>query len=113
MKLSELIKTGQLFYHRQSEDLYRAHFFPGHLPHQEKEDPMFRYFRAPDILGTSICQECGVLMHYHAFLDIPKQGKTICPGSYVMFPLDEEVCNEHTVSMISFDQLHNYGYMLR
>ena len=55
------------------------------------EGRVVRDFRRPQILGASLCTDCGVQMHDHGFIDQrapePEEGvlqTKVCPGAYVI-----------------------------
>lgn len=49
------------------------------------EGDVVRYFRHPDVAGTSVCSQCGKTMHVHGWIDTnTKQDLIVCPGDYVV-----------------------------
>ena len=48
------------------------------------EGKVVRYFRHPDVDGSSICPKCGNTMHNHGWLDSGRDGKTVCPGDWIV-----------------------------
>lgn len=51
------------------------------------EGKLVRYYRHPAVSGKSICQ-CGHRISYHGFLDVGGDGHKVCPGDWVVTPLD-------------------------
>lgn len=46
------------------------------------EGKVVRYYRHPEVAGTSICSRCGKIMHEHGWIEI--SNVTVCPGDYVV-----------------------------
>lgn len=44
------------------------------------EGDIVRYFRHPEILGSTICSYCGQTMHVHGWIDSFKGKHIVCPG---------------------------------
>src|SRR5688572_15738404 len=51
------------------------------------EGAVVRYFRRPDIPGTSPCISsipCAYTMHEHGWIDTPEGGHNVCPGDWII-----------------------------
>lgn len=48
------------------------------------EGDVVRYFRRPDVPGSTTCESCGKTMHEHGWLDTGDEGQTVCPGDWVV-----------------------------
>lgn len=48
------------------------------------EGQVVRRYRHPDVDGETPCQNCGVKMHHHGWIDTLEGGRTVCPGDYVI-----------------------------
>lgn len=67
------------------------------------EGSVVRYFRSPDISGTSLCPKCGKTYHEHGWIDQDENGITVCPGSYVIKYSDVEYA---VLSPDAFEKLY-------
>lgn len=51
------------------------------------EGKIVRYYRHPEIPGTSPCistMSCGHTMHDHGWIDTPEGGHNVCPGDWII-----------------------------
>jgi hypothetical protein len=48
------------------------------------EGEVVRWFRRPDIPGSTKCGGCGCLMSDHGWIDAPLDGHTVCPGDWII-----------------------------
>jgi len=48
------------------------------------EGKVVRYFRRPDVDGSSTCQHCEEIMHNHGWIDTLEGGHIICPGDWII-----------------------------
>lgn len=48
------------------------------------EGGVVRYFRHPDVLGTTPCKHCGNTMHVHGWIDTLEGGHIVCPGDWII-----------------------------
>jgi hypothetical protein len=48
------------------------------------DHPNVRYFRRPDVSGTSACKKCGTIMHDHGWIDTLEGGHIVCPGDWII-----------------------------
>lgn len=51
------------------------------------EGKVVRYYRHPEIKGTSACISsipCDHTMHLHGWIDTPEGGHTVCPGDWII-----------------------------
>ncbi len=49
-----------------------------------KEGKIVRYFRHPDISGTSVCNGCAQPMQDHGWIDTLESGHDVCPGDWII-----------------------------
>jgi hypothetical protein len=53
----------------------------------QSEGKVVRYYRHPDIAGTTPCissHPCGHTMHEHSWIDTPEGGHNVCPGDWII-----------------------------
>jgi len=48
------------------------------------EGSVVRYFRRPDVPGTTPCRHCGRTMHEHGWIDTKEGGHIVCPGDWIV-----------------------------
>jgi hypothetical protein len=48
------------------------------------EGKIVRYYRHPDDFGERTCEKCGVIMHYHGWIDTLEGGHIVCPGDWII-----------------------------
>jgi len=48
------------------------------------EGKIVRYFRSPDLAGSTVCSKCGRSMHDHGWIDTLEDGHNVCPGDYII-----------------------------
>lgn len=48
------------------------------------EGKVVRYFRHPEVAGTTLCRECGVEMDVHGWIDTKEGGRIVCPGDWII-----------------------------
>jgi len=49
-----------------------------------------RYFRCPDVQGTTLCKHCSQTMHVHGWIDTFEGGHIVCPGDWVITGVEGE-----------------------
>lgn len=49
------------------------------------------YFRHPEVVGESICQNCKSTMHHHGFMDTLEGGHKVCPGDWIIKGINGEM----------------------
>lgn len=54
----------------------------GHV--EGPEDPVVRYWRRPDVDGTTPCPVCDLVMHIHGWIDTLEGGHRVCPGDWII-----------------------------
>lgn len=54
------------------------------------EGSVVRYFRTPDVPGSTLCGHCGRTMHDHGWIDTLEGGHIVCPGDYVIKGVKDE-----------------------
>lgn len=66
--------------------LIEAHqwFKPGDHPDDGVgvEGQVVRFFRRPDVSGSTECSKCGHAMHEHGWIDTLEDGHNVCPGDW-------------------------------
>lgn len=48
------------------------------------EGGVVRYFRHPAVSDETLCKQCGVRMHEHGWIDTGENGRTVCPGDFIV-----------------------------
>ena len=49
------------------------------------EGKIVRYFRRPDVPGTTTCRNCdNTVMHWHGWIDTKEGGHIVCPGDFII-----------------------------
>lgn len=48
------------------------------------EGDVVRYYRLPVCDGELLCQNCGVRMHCHGWIDTLEGGHIVCPGDWII-----------------------------
>lgn len=48
------------------------------------EGKVVRYFRHPAVDGESLCEQCGVRLHEHGWIDTLEMGHRVCPGDWII-----------------------------
>jgi len=48
------------------------------------EGQIVRYYRKPECDGQRPCQNCGMIMHLHGWIDTLEGGHTVCPGDFII-----------------------------
>lgn len=48
------------------------------------EGQVVRRYRHPGVDGSTVCPSCGHAMHEHGWLGHTLEGKTVCPGDWVV-----------------------------
>ena len=48
------------------------------------EGDIVRYFRRPDVDGTSACKHCAKTMHVHGWIDTLEGDHIVCPGDFII-----------------------------
>ena len=92
VEATQWFKNGDHPEDRWPED-YRSDSGPdeGVLP-ERLEGRVVRYFRRPDIQGTSLCSECGKTFHVHGWIDTLEDGHRVCPGDWIITGVKGEKC---------------------
>ena len=54
------------------------------------EGKIVRYFRRPDVKGTTLCQKCPQTMHNHGWIDTLEGGHIVCPGDWIITGVKNE-----------------------
>lgn len=67
--------------------------FPAHseFAGEKYEGEVVRYFRRPDVPGTTECKYCGQTMHVHGWIDTLEGGHVVCPGDWIITGVNGEV----------------------
>lgn len=45
---------------------------------------MVRYYRRPDDSGDRNCENCGIQMHDHGWIDTKEGGHIVCPADWII-----------------------------
>jgi hypothetical protein len=48
------------------------------------EGKVVRYFRHPEVPGSTVCKHCGQTMHEHGWIDTLEGGHIVCPGDFII-----------------------------
>lgn len=66
--------------------IYRPYEDTGEFPliSEPREGKIVRYFRHPDVSGTTLCKHCDRVMHDHGWIDTLEGGHIVCPGDYII-----------------------------
>jgi len=48
------------------------------------EGKVVRYYRHPEVPGTTKCEHCKRTMHDHGWIDTLEGGHTVCPGDWII-----------------------------
>jgi hypothetical protein len=56
----------------------------GMLPAIPREGEVVRYYRHPEVPGTSVCRHCNRTFHDHGFIDTLEGQHTVCPGDFII-----------------------------
>lgn len=59
-------------------------FSKGEFEGELFEGKTVRYFRRPDVEGTSLCRQCNNIMHHHGWIDTLEGGHIVCPGDWII-----------------------------
>lgn len=84
----------------------------------KSEGNLVRYFRHPNVAGDSVCEICNCTMHVHGWIDPARvntgnaEGRTVCPGSYVIAWRLQEDSAERTVYHVMPQRNFEAKYML-
>ena len=54
------------------------------------EGEVVRYYRTPNFDGQEKCEKCGMIMHFHGWIDTLEFGHIVCPGDWII----KGLCNE-------------------
>ncbi|MFE2934871.1 hypothetical protein [Streptomyces sp. NPDC059278] len=49
-----------------------------------REGEIVRYFRHPGYPGINTCPRCHTLIHEHGWIDSGADGRTVCPGDWII-----------------------------
>lgn len=78
------------------EDRFNGGEFDG----ERLEGEVVRYFRRPDVRGSSLCGHCSIEMHHHGWIDTLEGGHIVCPGDWIitgvageMYPVKPDIFN--------------------
>ena len=52
--------------------------------YRQFEGKVVRYYRHPDVSGSSACKHCGGTMHNHGWIDTLEGGHIVCPGDWII-----------------------------
>lgn len=75
-------RSKRAFYRKLPIEIIAFKWF-GHCD-KEPENDLVRYFRRPDISGTTLCSECDKTFHLHGWIDTLEDGHRVCPGDWII-----------------------------
>jgi hypothetical protein len=55
------------------------------------EGDIVRYFRHPEVAGSTLCEQCGVEHHQHGWIDTLEMGHRVCPGDWIITGVQGEM----------------------
>lgn len=58
--------------------------YTGEFAGQLFEGKVVRYFRRPDVNGSTICKHCNLIMHIHGWIDTLEGGHIVCPADWII-----------------------------
>lgn len=73
------------------DNVFRPFEDTGKIPTEPREGAIVRYFRHPQVAETKQCKHCGLIMHYHGWIDTLEGGHTMCPGDFVITGIKGEL----------------------
>ena len=76
-----VIKAAQWFRNGDHPDDFSDRAQPDR---RECEGMVVRYFRHPDVDGSSQCEHCANDMHSHGWIDTLEGGHIVCPGDWII-----------------------------
>lgn len=71
----------------------------------DSEGRVVRYFRHPDISGTTICVMCDHIMHSHGWIDKGTHGIPVCPGNWIVSIQGKFLCYEPDVFAAMYERI--------
>lgn len=54
------------------------------------EGDIVRYYRSPDVKGTTRCRHCDKQMHWHGWIETLEGGHIVCPGDWIITGVNGE-----------------------
>jgi len=48
------------------------------------------YYRTPECDGENKCKHCGIIMHYHGWIDTLEGGHNVCPNDWIITGVNGE-----------------------
>lgn len=90
-----IIEASQWFKNGDHPEDYRDPEFgfyrgePGQISPEYRRDhnwegQVVRYYRHPQHSGESPCEQCGLRLHDHGWIDTLEQGHRVCPGDWII-----------------------------
>ena len=84
VEASQWFKNGD--HPEDGDDRFTAGEFAG----EKLEGKVVRYYRRPDVPGSSQCEQCGMLHDDHGWIDTLEQGHRVCPGDWIITGVEGE-----------------------
>jgi hypothetical protein len=83
-KKSVVIEAVQWFKNGDHPKDGKEVFIAGEFKGQLFEGKIVRYYRTPSMDGQTPCKHCGVIMHYHGWIDTLEGGHIVCPKDWII-----------------------------
>ena len=90
-----------------NDDVYRLFEDTGMVPFLPREGAVVRYYRHPEVGGTSICPECGYTMHDHGWIDVYRDGYIVCPGDWIITEIDNSSGGYYSCKANVFEKIYD------
>ena len=59
-------------------------FEEGRFKGELLEGKVVRYYRTPECDGKDICNKCGVIKHFHGWIETLEGGHIVCHGDFII-----------------------------
>ena len=79
-----VVEATQWFKNGDHPEDGKERFTEGEFKGELLEGKVVRYFRRPDVSGSSLCSQCGKTFHDHGWIDTLEGGHIVCPGDYII-----------------------------
>lgn len=79
-----VVEATQWFKNGDHPEDGKERFTEGEFKGELLEGKVVRYFRHPDVSGSSLCSQCGNTFHDHGWIDTLEGGHIVCPGDYII-----------------------------
>jgi hypothetical protein len=89
-----------------NDDVFRPFEDTGKVPDEPREGAVVRYYRHPEVLGSSLCPECHIKMGRHGWIDIFRDGHIVCPGDWIVSEIGNEGSGYYPVKPEIFEKTY-------